>query len=43
MNIPFKQSPIALNAALLSPSNIFDLLPAGIPHPLKIENDLNYT
>jgi len=27
MNIPFKQSPIALNAALLSPSNIFDLLP----------------
>ena len=27
MNIPFKKSPIALNAALLSPSNIFDLLP----------------
>jgi len=27
MNIPFKQSPIVLNAALLSPSNIFDLLP----------------
>ena len=27
MNIPFKKSPIALNIALLSPSNIFDLLP----------------
>ena len=27
MNIPFKKSPIELNAALLSPSNVFDLLP----------------
>ena len=27
MNIPFKKSPLALNLALLSPVNIFDLLP----------------
>jgi transposase len=38
MNIPFKQSPIALNTALLSPSNIFDLLPDD--HECFVYSDL---
>ena len=38
MNIPFKKSPIALNAALLSPSNVFDLLPDD--HECFVYSDL---
>jgi len=38
MNIPFKKSPIELNAALLSPSNIFDLLPDD--HECFVYSDL---
>ena len=38
MNIPFKKSPIALNATLLSPSNIFDLLPDD--HECFVYSDL---
>lgn len=38
MTIPFKKSPIALNIALLSPSNIFDLLPDD--HECFVYSDL---
>jgi transposase len=38
MNIPFKKSPLALNAELLSPSNIFDLLPDD--HECFVYSDL---
>jgi transposase len=38
MNLPFKKSPILINQALLSPSNIFDLLPGG--HECFVYRDL---
>ncbi|SJM94866.1 transposase (fragment) [Crenothrix polyspora] len=38
MNLPFKKSPIVVNQALLSPRNIFDLLPEG--HECYVYRDL---